>query len=60
MPIQKGLFGNEYIVEDKAISIPIERYDELIKKESFYDKLATKYDMSVELQPRLLCEGADE
>lgn len=35
MAESKGLFGDTYISEDKAVAIPIKRYNELIKKEAF-------------------------
>lgn len=49
----KGLFGDTYIREDKAVAIPIERYDELIKKECFYDELTRSHDALVVLRERL-------
>ena len=45
MAIKKRLFGDTYIVEnDKTVTIPIERYNELMKKEAIYDELDKVYD----------------
>lgn len=45
MAIKKRLLGDTYIVEnDKTVTIPIERYNELIKKEAVYDELEKIYD----------------
>ena len=47
------LTGDMSTVEDKAISISIERYNELIKKEAFYDDLIRKNEAYVVLSARL-------
>ena len=55
MSMQKGLFGNEYMVEDKAISISLERYNELIKKELVYDELTKDSQVII-----MLSEGTEK
>lgn len=35
----KGLLGDTRVIKDEAVAISMERYDELIKKEAFFDKL---------------------
>lgn len=47
------LTGDVSIVEDEAVSISIERYNELIKKEAFYDELTITHDTVVTLRERL-------
>ena len=47
------LTGDMSTIEDKAISISIERYNELIKKEVFYDELTRSHDTLVVLNKRL-------
>ena len=59
MAINKGLLGNDYVVEDKAIAISIERYNELIKKEMLYDEILKRHDVLVTLI-EVSCEGEDE
>lgn len=49
MATEKGLFGNENIVEDKAVAISVKRYDELIKKEAILDELLKNNDVLVML-----------
>ena len=59
MAINKGLLGNDYVVEDKAIAISFERYNELIKKEMLYDEILKRHDVLVTLI-EVSCEGEDE
>lgn len=59
MAINKGLLGNDYVVEDKAIAISIERYNEFIKKEMLYDEILKRHDVLVTLR-EVSCEGEDE
>lgn len=47
------LTGDVSIIEDKAVSVSIERYNELIKKEAFYDSLTRKNEAYVVLSARL-------
>lgn len=47
MKIKKSLLDKTDINVDQAITIPIERYNELIKKEVIYDEIDKKYDKSV-------------
>jgi hypothetical protein len=49
MATEKGLFGGETFVEDKAVAVGIKRYDELIKKEAILDELLKKNDVLVML-----------
>jgi hypothetical protein len=58
MAIKKRLFGDTYIVEnDKTVTIPIERYEELIKKEAVYDELDKVYDRRLLLLAKLKKEA---
>lgn len=58
MAIKKRLFGDTYIVEnDKTVTIPIERYEELIKKEAVYDELDKVYDRRLILLAKLKKEA---
>ena len=59
MAVNKGLLGDTYVVEDKAIAISIERYNELIKKEILYDAILKRHDVLVTLR-EISCEGEDE
>ena len=56
MATSKGLLGDTYTVADKAVAVSIERYDELIKKEAFYDELTKNHDPLVVLQAKLQFE----
>lgn len=60
MAESKGLFGDTYVTEDKAVCIPIERYNELIKKEAFYDELTKHNIISVALLSNVMCAVKDE
>lgn len=60
MAENKSLFGDTYVTEDKAVAIPIKRYNELIKKEAFYDEL-TKYNIvSLKLLSNVTCNTDEE
>lgn len=39
MAVTKDILGNKCITVDDCVSIPIERYDELVKKEAYYDEI---------------------
>lgn len=56
MATSKGLLGDTYTVADKAVAVSIERYNELIKKETFYDELTKQCDPHVVLQAKLQFE----
>lgn len=43
----KGLFGDIYVTEDKAVAISVKRYNELIKKEAFYDEIVKHNEVLV-------------
>ena len=51
--IRNILTGDVSIIEDRAVSVSIERYNELIKKEAFYDELTITHDTVVALRERL-------
>ena len=55
-----GLFGNTYVTEDKAVCVPIARYDELIKKEAYYDELIKHNIISVKLLSNVICKDDKE
>lgn len=57
MANNKDLFGNTYTTKDTAVSIPIERYNELIKKEAIYDELDKIYDRRLLLLAKLKKEA---
>ena len=52
MATQRGLLGDEYVVADKAISIPIERYNNLIRKEFAYDEFTRNKQIIVRLSSK--------
>lgn len=60
MAVNKGLLGNEYTVEDKAIAILIERYNELIQKEMLYDEILKCHDVILTLRERLAVKEESE
>lgn len=59
MAESKDLFGNTYTARDTAVAIPIERYNELIKKEAFYDEIVQLYDRSLILLTKPRTEGTN-
>lgn len=60
MAESKGLFGDTYVTEDKAVAISIKRYNELIKKEAYYDELTKDYIVSVKLLSNVMCNTNKE
>ena len=54
MATSKNLItGEKTIIPDMAVAIPVERYNELIKKEALLDKLMEGKDISVYLYQRV-------
>lgn len=53
MAKSKDILGNVHITTDEAITISIERYDELIKKEALLDKLMEGKDVNVYLYQKV-------
>lgn len=49
MAKSKDILGNVHTVTDEAITISIERYDELIIKEALLDKIMVDKDVNVYL-----------
>ena len=47
------LTGDTMTRPDEAVAIPLERYDELIKKEALLDKLMENKDVSVYLYQKV-------
>ena len=60
MGVNRSVFGDGAIVEDKAVAISIERYNELIRKELFYDAISYSHDMIVTLRERVAEKGEAE
>lgn len=61
MAKSKDILGNIHTVTDEAITISIERYDELIIKEALLDKLMVDKDVNVYLYQRIeVAEGVCE
>lgn len=58
MAKSKDILGNIHTVTDEAITISIERYDELIIKEALLNKLMVDKDVNVYLYQRIeVAEG---
>lgn len=60
MAVQKGLLCDNYVVEDKAIAIPLKRYNELIKKELFLDELTKDCSVIVSLNKLEVIERGED
>ena len=39
MASSKDILGNTHTLIDEAVAIPVERYEELVKKEAYYDEI---------------------
>lgn len=60
MAKSKDILGNVHITADEAVSISLERYDELVKKEAIYDEFMKDKELNIYPYTRIAVKEVKE